>query len=198
MVRCAIFALFVTSLAFANPARAGKYNRKLKIGDAAPAFKDLEGIDGKKHNLDDFKGKDVVVLVITCNECPVARAYEKRIIDFTKKHEDKVAVVAISVNNGEEDQMPQMQERAKKVGFNFPYLHDPSQKIGRALGATHTPEFFVLNKDRKVVYMGALDDHLNAAKVAEKYLENAVAAILKGEKPATAETPANGCGIPYK
>ncbi len=150
------------------------------------------------HSLDNFKNKDVVVLVITCNHCPVARAYEKRIIDFTKTHEEKVAVVAISVNNGEEDQMPQMKERAKKAGFNFPYLHDPSQKIGRRLGATKTPEFFVLNKDRTVAYMVALDDHMNAAKVEEKYLENAVTAVLKGEKPATAETPAFGCGVPYK
>ena len=112
--------LLVTALALASPVHAGKYNRKLKIGDAVPAFRDLEGVDGKMHSLDDFKSKDVVVLVITCNECPVAHAYEKRIIDFTKKHEDKVAVAAINVNNGEEEQMPQMKERAKKAGFNFP------------------------------------------------------------------------------
>lgn len=198
MFRGVIVALVVAGLALTGPAHAGKYNRKLKIGDAAPAFKELDGVDGKKHSFDEFKNKDVVVLVITCNHCPVARAYEKRIVEFTKKHGDKVAVVAISVNTGEEDQMPQMQERAKEVGFNFPYLHDPSQKIGRALGATHTPEFFVFDKDRKVVYMGAYDDDLRISKVKEKYLDDAVASVLKGEKPATAETPALGCGIPYK
>lgn len=197
MLRCSVFALLTVAFVFAGPAQAGKYNRKLKISDSAPVFKDLDGVDGKKHSLDEFK-QDIVVVAITCNHCPVAHAYEKRIIAFAKQHPDKVAVVAISVNNEEEDQLPQMREHAKGAGFNFPYLHDPSQKIGRALGATKTPEFFVLNKERKVVYMGALDDHMIAAKVKEKYLENAVSAVLKGEKPAKAETPAYGCGVPYK
>ena len=99
-----------------------------------------------------------------------------------------MAVVAISVNTGDEDGLPQMKERAKKKSFPFVYLHDESQKIGRAYGAEYTPEFFVLNKDRKVVYMGAMDDRDDPARVKVKYLEDAVSAALKGEKPATAET----------
>jgi peroxiredoxin len=198
VARYAIVFLLVVSFALVSPLQAGKYNRKLSIGDAAPAFKDLEGVDGKKHGLEDFKSKDLVVLVTTCNECPVARAYEERIIEFTKKHASKVAVVAINVNPGEEETLAQMKARAKKKNFNFFYLRDDSQKIGRAYGASKTPEFFVLDKNRKVAYMGALDDSMIAADIKQKYLEEAVEAILKGKKPAKVETPPYGCGIIYE
>jgi peroxiredoxin len=197
MIRSAIAILLVASFAVA-PAQAGKYNRKLSIGAAAPAFKDLDGIDGKKHALDDFKSKDVVVLVITSNECPVARSYEDRLIAFTKKYEGKVAVAAINLSPGDEEELPQMKERAKKRAFNFVYLRDASQAVGRALGASKTPECFVLNKDRKIVYMGSLDDDWLNQEVKEKYLESAVEATLMGKKLAKAETQAYGCSIVYK
>jgi peroxiredoxin len=179
---------------------AGKYNSVLSPGDAAPAWSDLPGVDGKKHSLSDLKDKDVVVVVFTCCSCPAAEDYEDRVIAFAKKHAGpggKVAVVALSVNTGEEDDLPHMKERAAKKAYPFPYLHDESQKIGRAYGAQYTPEFFVLNKDRKVVYMGAMDDRDDPARVTTNYLEDAVRAALKGEKPATTETVARGCRIPY-
>jgi peroxiredoxin len=197
MYRCAIAVLLAVGLA-SGSAWAGKYNRKLNLGSPAPAFKDLEGVDGKKYSLEDFKDKDAVVVVITCNECPVAGSYENRIIAFSKKYENKVAVVAVNVCLGEEESLPRMKARAQKKGFNFVYLRDPSQQVGRAYGASKTPEFFALDKERKVAYMGALDDDLRIAKVKEKYLENAIEAILKGEKPTLAETPAFGCGIEYR
>jgi peroxiredoxin len=181
-----------------GPALAGKYNRKISVGDAAPGFKSLEAIDGKKYGLDDFKDKGLVVLVVTCNECPVAQSYEDRIIALAKKYKDKVTFVAFNVNGGEDEDLPKMKDHAEKKGFNFVYLRDPEQKIGRTLGASKTPEFFVLNRERKIVYMGALDDELNPAKVTEKYLESALDALLKGEKPAKAETPAYGCSIEYR
>jgi peroxiredoxin len=195
-----LVAIAAVAAALAVQAQAGEFNKKLNIGDAAPAFASLPGTDGKTHSLDSFKDKDVVVVVVTCNHCPVAVAYEDRIINFTKKYAadpaSKVAVVAINVNNLEADKLPKMKERAKEKGFNFPYLHDESQKIGRALGASVTPEFFVLNKDRKVVYMGAMDDSQNNPKV--NYLEPAVEAALKGSMPATKETKARGCSVKYE
>lgn len=202
MVRFAFAALVaVAALAFVGSATAGEFNKKMNIGDAAPSFKELEAADGKKYSTDDFKGKDVLVVVITCNHCPVAVAYEDRIIDFTKKHagkDSKVQVVAINVNNGEEDRLPKMKERAKEKGFNFPYAYDPSQKIARELGATRTPEFFVFNKERKLVYMGALDDNENTAKAKVNHLEEGVKAALKGGKAAKGETAPRGCTIKYE
>jgi peroxiredoxin len=180
---------------------AGKYNDKLSPGDAAPAWADLPGVDGRKHSLADLKDKEVVVVVFTCCSCPAATDYEDRIIAFANKHagrDDKVALVAINVNTVEEDRLPQMKERANKKGYRFPYLFDESQKIGRDYGAQYTPEFFVLNRDRKVIYMGAMDDRDDPARVKENYLEAAVRAALQGEKPANAETVARGCRIRYE
>jgi peroxiredoxin len=156
-------------------------------------------VDAKKHSLADYKDKDVVVLVITCNHCPVAQAYQDRIMDFTKQSagpNSKVAVVAINVNNNDEDKLEEMSKRAKEKGYNFPYLYDPSQAVGRELGATVTPEFFVLSKDRKVVYMGAMDNSIKQPTV--NYLEPAVKAALKGETPPVQETRGHGCGVQYE
>lgn len=199
MFRYAVAAVLVTGLAWANLATAGQFNKKINIGDTAPVWSNLPGTDGKTHSLADLKDKDVVVVAITCNHCPVAVAYEDRIISFTKKFasdpNSKVAVVAINVNNLEADRLPKMKERAKEKGFNFTYLHDESQKIARELGATRTPEFFIFNKERKLVYMGALDDSQNKPKT--NHLEAAVTAALKGTLPATKETRPVGCTIKF-
>ena len=205
MYRFAAAALAVAlCLALVSTAQAGKgkFNKKVSIGDTAPTFSNLPGVDDKKHSLADYKDKDVVVLVITCNHCPVAVAYEDRIVELTRKYapdpSSKVAVVAINVNNIPQDRLDKMKERAKSKGFNFPYLYDESQKIGRALGATVTPEIFVLNKERKIVYTGSLDDSQNASRVKHKYVEDAIDATLKGEAVKTAETRPFGCGIKYE
>lgn len=196
MFRTATAALL--GLALVTSAQAGEFNKKLSIGDSAPTWENLEGVDGKMHSLSNLKDKDVVVMVITCNHCPVAVAYEDRLINFTKKFaspDSKVAVVAVNVNNLEADKLPAMKERAKEKGFNFPYLYDASQKVGRAYGASVTPEFFVLNKERKIVYMGAMDDAQSNPKT--NYLEQAVEATLKGSKPEKTETRARGCSVKY-
>jgi peroxiredoxin len=192
--------MLVVALVIAGPARGGEFNKKLNIGDAAPAWENLPGTDDKTHSLADLKGKDVVVVVFTCNSCPVAVGYEDRIIALAQKYagkEGKVAVVAINVNVIEEDRLPKMRERAKEKGFTFPYLFDETQKIARAYGALYTPEFFVLNKDRKVVFMGAMDNKNKAEDAKINYLEPAVEAALKGDKPQTAETQGRGCLIRY-
>ena len=185
---------------FATPVMAGEYNKKLDIGDKAPKFSELPGVDDEKHSLADFKKKDVLVVAVTCNGCPVARAYEDRLKAFTKKYAEgddaKVAVVAVNVNDSKGDNLDKMKERAKDGKFNFHYVRDESQELGRSLGASVTPEVFVFDKDRKLVYMGAIDDSMDEPKT--DYLATAVDATLKGEKPEKAETRARGCGVKYK
>ena len=176
---------------------AGKFNKVLNVGDAAPEWKDLEGTDGKKHSLADLKEKDVVVVVFTCNSCPVAQGYEERIAAFAKQHAEKVAVVAINVNTIKEDSMPEMVKRAEKKKYAYPYLYDPSQEIAKKFGAMYTPEFFVLNKDRKVAYMGALDDKSPPADATTAYLEAAAKAALAGKSVEETETNARGCKIRF-
>jgi peroxiredoxin len=164
----------------------------------APAWKDLPGTDGKKHSLADHASKRLVVLVFTCNSCACSEEYEDRIIAFATKYRDDVSLVAINVNTIAEDRLDAMKKKADKKKFPFEYLYDESQQIARDYGATYTPEFFVLDKARKVVYMGAMDDKTKADAVTEKYLEAAADAALKGEKPPKSETIARGCLIRWK
>ena len=179
----------------------GEFNKTLSVGDPAPEWKDLEGTDGKKHSLTDLKGKDVVVVVFTCNSCPVAQGYEPRIVQFTKSHAgngSKVAVVAINVNTGKADALPAMKERAEKKKLPYPNLYDPTQEIARKYGALYTPEFIVLNKDRKVAYLGAMDDKAPPGEAKVNHLEAAVKAVLAGTTPQKAETSAAaGCRIKF-
>jgi len=197
-------ATFPLSIAFLLLAcfglESGKYNRVLSIGDAAPAWKDLPGTDGKKHSLADLKDKPIVVVVFTCNSCPYATDYEDRLIALAKSHADAksaVAVVAINVNLVEEDRLPAMEAKAKEKKFNFTYLFDESQQIARDYGAIYTPEFYVLDKDRKIVFMGAMDDANDPAKVKVSYVEEAIRASMAGKKAEVGEAPSRGCAVRY-
>lgn len=192
------FLWALVAVAISQPALAGKYNPDRNIGDDAPAWTNLPGTDDKEHSLADLEKFPCVVVVFTCNSCPYAVEYEDRIIAFAQQHADKVAVVAINVNKVAEDSMAEMKKRAKEKGFPFPYLFDESQQIAKDYGAIFTPEFFVLNQDRKIVYMGALDDNSVADKVTTRYLENAVKATLNGTTPEIAETVAVGCRVRYE
>jgi peroxiredoxin len=200
MNRRAIVFAVLSLISAAVCAQAGQFNSVLNIGDPAPDWKDLPGVDGKRHSLADLRDRDLVVVVFTCNSCPIASDYEDRIIEFAKKYcgtGQKTGLVAINVNTVEEDLLPHMKERATAKNFPYPYLFDQSQKIGKAYGALFTPEFFVLDKDRKVAYMGAFDDNVEPTKMKHAYLEPAVQAVLKGAKPNPAETQASGCLIRY-
>ena len=184
-------------LTLSSSADGGKFNKKLSVGDAAPSWANLDGTDGRKHALADLKDKDVVVLFFICNSCVVAVDYEDRILAFAKKH-DNVAMVAVNVNTGKDDALDKMKVRAEKRKFPFAYLYDPSQEIAKAYGAMYTPEFFVLNKDRKVVYMGAMDDKTPPREPTALHLEAAVKAALAGKPADTGETSASaGCKIKF-
>jgi peroxiredoxin len=181
----------------ASAALAGEYNEVLKIGDAAPAWSNLPGTDGARHSLSDLKAKKLVVVVFTCNSCPVAADYEDRIIAFATKHSGDVAVVAINVNRIADDNLAKMKDRAEEKKFPYSYLFDETQKIAKEYGAVFTPEFFVLGLDRKVEYMGAMDDNSDPTKATQHHLEQALAALRNGEKPKLTETLARGCRIRY-
>ena len=187
-------------LLLASSAVAGKYNQTLNIGDAAPAWTDLPGTDGKKHSFADFKDKELLVVVFTCNSCPVAADYEERILDIAKKFagpSGKVGLVAINVNKIPDDSLDKMKERAEAKGFTFPYLYDDTQQIAKAYGANYTPEFFVADKNRRIVYMGGMDDNSKVDAVKNKYLEPAIEAALAGAEPIAKETFPRGCMIRY-
>jgi len=195
MLRIVFAALL---LALVSPASAGKYNPTLSIGDAGPTWEALPGVDGESYSGESFKEAKVLVLAVTCNTCPYAVDHEERLVALAKSFEGKpVRLVAINCNTGEKDSLDAMKERAKEKGFAFPYLKDETGTVGKALGATRTPEFVVLDGDRKVAYLGALDDDPDGKSVKIRYVEDAVRAALEGGPAAVAETPPIGCGVKY-
>lgn len=173
-----------------------------KVGDIATDFS-LENINGKMVSLADYKDAKGFIITFTCNTCPYAVAYEDRVEALNKKYADKgYPVIAIMPNNTDVkpgDSMEAMKARAKAKGFTFPYLMDKGQKIYPQYGATKTPHIYILEKTKKgneVKYIGAIDDNYkDASEVTEKYVENAVDALLNGDEIKVKETRAIGCSI---
>lgn len=193
-----LLAGLVSAFTYKNMDAAAGY----KVGDIATDFS-LKNIDNKKVSLKDFKDAKGYIVIFTCNHCPYAQAYEDRIIALDKKYKKQgYPVIAINPNNPEkqkDDSFDLMKVRAKEKGFTFPYLLDEGQKIYPQYGATKTPHVYILQKTSKgnqVKYIGAIDDNYGDEKaVKQKYLENAVDALLKNKEVAVKETKAIGCSI---
>ncbi len=173
----------------------------LKIGSLAPDF-NLPATDSKKYSLNSFADKKALVIVFSCNHCPYVQAYEDRIIEIQKNYAKDVQVIAISSNEDEnypEDSFENMKARAQMKKFNFPYLHDETQNIAKAYGATHTPEIFLFDKERKMVFHGKIDDNWQEPQnVKSKYLRNAIDDLLNGKQISVPETFTIGCTIKWK
>lgn len=202
------FALSLATLALvASPALAGKYNKKVSVGDKAPVFAGIPATtptgEEASISLADLK-EDVVVLVFLANHCPAVVNYEDRVqalADDLKAK--KVAFVAVACSGGgsrETDNLSAIKERLKPDSdkkFNYCYGFDETQQIGRDYGAYATPQFFVLDKERKIRYMGALDDNNKESNVKVNYVKAAVDALQSGKEIEVTETQARGCGIQY-
>lgn len=179
--------------------------RGYKIGDIATDFS-LINIDDQNVSLSDYTDTKGFIVIFTCNHCPYAVAYEDRIIALDKKYKESgYPVIAINPNDTEiqpEDSFENMKIRAREKGFTFPYLLDDKQEIYPQYGATKTPHVFILQKTEKgnvVEYIGTIDDNYeDATAVTERYVENAVDALLNGEEIAVTETRAIGCTIKVK
>ncbi len=184
----------------ASPAFAGKYNKVVSVGDKAPTFSGIPATsDGQDTSLtlSDIK-EDVVVLVFLGNHCPVVGMYDDRVIDFVNDYKGKsVKLVAVAVADMDSDKLPAIKTYSKKHGINYTYGYDESQAIGKAYGASNTPHFFVLDKDRKIRYIGAMDDNRKEAQVKKTYVRDAVDALLANKDVAVDETRPDGCGIHY-
>ncbi len=194
--------LFTTALTFIAIIAV---NAGLKPGDKAIAFS-LKNVDETTVSLSDYSDQKGVILVFTCNPCPFAKAYEKRIIQLDQKYASQgYPVVAINPNNAEispEDTFENMKVRAEEKQYPFPYLKDETQEIYKAYGATRTPHIFLLeNKGGKfkIAYIGAIDDNaMDAAAVTQRYLEAAIGALISGDTPNPNTTKAIGCVIKAK
>lgn len=176
-----------------------RFSPGYSVGDIVKDF-EAKNIDGKVVGLNQFPDAEGYVIVFTCNSCPVAQAYEDRIIRLAASLDDqKWPLIAINSNDKNMapiDSYDNMKERAKKKKYAFPYIYDESQAILNQFGATKTPHFYLLDKTKKVRYIGALDDNSGDDKsVTKKYVEDAIAAIKAGRDPNPTFTRAVGCSI---
>lgn len=193
-------AMWVVGLAagIASPALAGEFNKTLSIGDAAPDWAELAGVDGKPHSRSEYDTAKVLVLVFTSNTCPYAVDVRERLNALARETAERgVQFVAINANAGPRDDLEAMSEIAQKSEMPFPYLKDASGEMSRAHGALRTPEFVVLDAKRAVVYVGALDDDPEGKQVTKPYLAEAIQAALAGKPATVGETPPVGCLIKY-
>jgi peroxiredoxin len=181
------------------------FSQGYKIGNKAADFR-LKNVDGKMVSLADYVDAKGFVIIFSCNHCPYIIAYEDRMIDLHNKYASKgYPVIAINPNDPAaqpQDSYEKMIERANEKKFPFAYLFDDGQKVYPVYGATRTPHVYLLNKkggDLIVEYIGTIDDNYkDASQVKEKFLENAIDALIAGKKPAVTETKAIGCTIKVK
>jgi peroxiredoxin len=176
----------------------------IALGTPAPAF-DLEDVTtGEHRSLDQVKGEHGLLVTFICQHCPFVKHVEREIAaigqDFVRKG---VGIVAISSNDvvTHPDDAPQnLKRQAQKLEFNFPYLYDESQEVARAYDATCTPDFFLFDKDLKLVYRGQLDDSRpgNTFPVSGRDLRLALDALLDGKAISSEQKPSIGCNIKWK
>lgn len=177
---------------------------RLPLGAAAPeAAVQMETTAGNKVSIAGLKGAKGTLVVFTCNHCPWAKAWEKRIAATGNAALEKgFGVVAINPNDPgkqPEDNLDGMKTRAKDLGLAFPYAVDATSGIAKAFGATKTPEVFLFDAAGKLVYTGAVDDNSEKpAEVKQKYLEDALAQVAAGKPVANKETKALGCSIKWR
>jgi thiol-disulfide isomerase/thioredoxin len=193
----------------ASLCQAAQYNKVINIGDAMPNFESLPSITDQTLSSSMLKS-DVVVLVSLANHCPWVKGMDQGLIELVTAFKgSSVSVVGFSVNHRIDDRLPAMKVHAKQVGYNFEYIYDDSQALGRALGATRTPEYFVFNKARKLVYMGLLTN--SPAKLNRSgsinfingspsifYVQDAISATMAGREVTPQETRAHGCTVIYE
>ena len=169
---------------------------RLKLGETAPPF-ELPGVDGDSHSLADYDGMPIAV-VFSCVHCPYVTAWEDRLDAIARDYEGRAGVVAVNSNDHLGDTFDHMVERAQEKGFVLPFLRDESQDVANAYQPARTPEVFLFDGTHRLVYHGAPDSSYQDPGRAVPYLRQALDAVLAGEDPPVAETPAVGCTIKWR
>lgn len=176
----------------------------IDLGTIAPSFSLPEPATGKTVSLSDFNGAQALVVAFICNHCPFVKLIKEALADFGRDYADKgVAMVAISSNdvaNYPADGPDQMADDARRFGYSFPYLFDESQEVARAYKAACTPDFFLFDADRRLVYRGQFDGARpgNAQVPTGQDLRTAVEAVLLGQDVSGEQIPSIGCNIKWK
>ncbi|MCR9161074.1 MAG: thioredoxin family protein [Nannocystaceae bacterium] len=178
-------------------------SRMLPLGTVAPAFS-LPDAHGKTVSLGDFESAKATLVVFMCNHCPYVKHLRAALSELGRVCESK-GVAMVGINSSDFEQYPddtpeRMRSEAQAHGYGFPYLVDEDQSVAKAYQAACTPDFFLFDADRKLVYRGQFDDSRpsNDADVTGKDLYAALEAVLAGEAVAEEQTPSIGCNIKWK
>ena len=175
----------------------------LPLGMSAPAF-NLPDIRGDMVSLADFKESSALLVIFMCNHCPFVKHVLHVMVELIKEYQAKgVAVVGINSNdvaNFPEDSPEKMAKVSKKAGFTFPYLFDQSQEVAKAYRAACTPDFFLFDKERKLVYRGQMDDSRPGSEIPVTGVDliRAMDAVLAGRDISSDQKPSMGCNIKWK
>ncbi len=175
----------------------------LPLGTSAPDFR-LPGVDGKMIALADFKNVPALLVAFICNHCPFVKHIRGELSALGRTYGPRgVALIAINSNDVEnfpEDSPEKMAVEAREAGYTFPYLFDESQAVAKAYRAACTPDIFLFDRERKLVYRGQLDDSRpgNGIPVTGKDLRGAIEAVLAGRPVPADQKPSVGCNIKWK
>lgn len=205
MWRCLLVIAFAMNIACAEDRHP-----ILAIGTQAPDFA-LSGVDGKIHKLSDYASSPVLVVVFTCNHCPIAQMYEQRIQQLTEDYRGKgVAVVAIQPNDPRairideldssdmSDSLAEMKVRAQYKHLSYPYLYDgDTQQVARAYGPQATPHVFIFDRQRHLRYEGRMDNSYRQELVKTHEARDAIDALLAGKEVAITHTGVFGCSTKW-
>jgi peroxiredoxin len=175
----------------------------LELGTPLPAFH-LPDLEGNSVSSDQFDSAPALLVVFLCPHCPVVRHIRKEFGRFAAEHQKKgLAVVAINSNDPiayPDDDTDGMMREIFDAGYTFPYLVDQSQDVAKAYRAACTPDFFLFDRDRRLVYRGQFDDSRprNNVPITGSDLSAAVDAVLEGRSPSTIQKPSVGCNIKWR
>src|SRR5260370_11840513 len=201
----------VISLMLALAGWAQESHPILPLGSPAPNF-ELPGVDGGIHRLADYSSSSVLVVIFTCNHCPIAQMYERRITQLVADYQDRgVAVVAIQPNDPKaitidelesselSDSLDEMKIRAQYKHLTYPYLYDgETQSVADAYGPQATPHVFVFDRDRRLRYEGRMDDNYRTPLVKTHEARDAIDALLAQREVAVKHSGVFGCSTKWK
>jgi len=176
----------------------------IPLGTKAPDFRLPDTVSGKMVSLQEIKSDKATVVMFICNHCPYVQHVRQEFPKLAKDYQPKgVGFVAISANDIEaypEDSPENMKKMAKQVGIPFPYLYDETQEVARAYRAACTPDFYIYDKDLKLVYRGQMDGARpgNGVPVTGKDLRAALDNVIAGKPVSKDQRPSLGCSIKWK
>ena len=176
----------------------------LPLGTAAPPFSLRDVVTDQTYSLDSFSDKTGLLVMFICRHCPYVVHVERELARLGRDYRDtSVGIIAISSNDPigyPDDAPPKLKEMAQRLGFTFPFCHDETQEVAKAYRAACTPDFYLFDRDRLLVYRGQLDDSrpANNKPVTGRDLRSAIQAVLDGKPIAGTQRPSIGCSIKWK